>query len=93
MLKVTLKRNKNFIVSKLMKEIDFDFLYSENNDRYLLLNEEVFGEVSREDVIEPQVEQGYLVIIIDENDMTLKAYNYSGEFELDLIEAIEKSYE
>ncbi|MBS4462269.1 hypothetical protein JXA27_06820 [Aerococcaceae bacterium zg-B36] len=74
---IQFKAKDGFDVSKFLTLIEVDFVYSYNplENKYLLLNQEIFGEME-EDFINQQKETNK-IIIININNLNCEAYNVS----------------
>ena len=73
MLTAKYKLKNGFEISKLMREIDIDFVYSQDNGRLLLLNQEMFGEIDKS-IMDSQKE-GSRIVIVDNKKMIMEVYN------------------
>lgn len=74
---IRLKLKDKFEVSKFMTLLPIDFLYSEVNDRFLLLNQDMFGNIDRS-IIDKQKEKSRIVVI-DNERMVMEVYNIPEE--------------
>ena len=73
MLTAKYKLKNGFEISKLMREIDIDFVYSQDNGRLLLLNQEMFGEIDKS-IMDSQKE-GSRIVVVDNKKMIMEVYN------------------
>ena len=73
MLTAKYKLKNGFEISKLMREIDIDFVYSQDNGRLLLLNQEIFGEIDKS-IMDSQKE-GSRIVVVDNKKMIMEVYN------------------
>lgn len=79
MLTAKYKLKNNFEVSKLMKEIDIDFIYSETDDRFLLLNQDMYGEISHTVVGQQKSNKDSRIAIINNKNMMMEVFNIPVE--------------
>lgn len=73
MLTAKYKLKNGFEISKLMREVDIDFVYSQDNGRLLLLNQEMFGEIDKS-IMDSQKE-GSRIVVVDNKKMIMEVYN------------------
>lgn len=69
------KIGTKFSVSDFMKMVDMDFLYNydEDQDKYFMLNDQIYGEVDKS-IVEKQKKTNKVVVI---NTKALKLYSYN----------------
>lgn len=69
------KIGTKFSVSDFMKMVDMDFLYNydEDQDKYFMLNDQIYGEVDKS-IVEKQKMTNKVVVI---NTNALKLYSYN----------------
>lgn len=69
------KIGTKFSVSDFMKMVDMDFLYNydEDQDKYFMLNDQIYGEVDKS-IVEKQKMTNKVVVI---NTKALKLYSYN----------------
>lgn len=77
---LTIKVNDGFKVSEFATQVDCDFIYSKKvgEDFCLLLNNEIFGKVT-DDNIEKQKEANMRIVIINNDTLMAEAFNISEE--------------
>lgn len=84
--KLTYKVNDKFLVSKFLTLLPIDFIYSTdiNEDKYLLLNQQMLGEFTNLD-IDQQQRKGRRVVTLNNDTLEMISYNIPEDEMIDAL--------